>query len=144
MNIYPVLAGIRQEFPRDARWRCIWEKRSPPGGIFYESFVTFPWPPATHLSPTPPFQGDYFLLICITPQPTKGARDRPRHCNVNKLRLPDLLPRGGHASSFVIAAPLFLRLMPETPGDASTGQQSFFIPLPPSLMLAFATLPSHW
>ena len=48
MNIYPVLAGIRQEFPRDARWRCIWQKRSTPGGIFYESFVTFPWPPATH------------------------------------------------------------------------------------------------
>lgn len=62
----------------------------------------------------PLFQGagDYFLLICITPRPTKGARDRPCHCNVNKLRLPDLLPRGGHASSFVIAPPLSLGLMP--------------------------------
>lgn len=61
----------------------------------------------------PPFsKGDYFLLICITPRPTKGARDRPCHCNVNKLRLPDLLPRGGHASSFVIAPPLSLVLMP--------------------------------
>lgn len=78
-----------------------------------------PQPP---LPPSPFSKGDYFLLICITPRPTKGARDRPCHCNVNKLRLPDLLPRGGHASSFVIAPPLSLYCNAET----STGRQTFF------------------
>lgn len=102
------------------RWQsCIWQEQFSSTWLFYECFVT--WPPATP-PPSPFSKGDYFLLICITPRPTKGARDRPCHCNVNKLRLPDLLPRGGHASSFVIAPPLSLYCNAET----STGRQTFF------------------
>lgn len=108
------------KFPRDAREMTeLYLART---ALFYVAFLRVLRYVATRNPPSPFSKGDYFLLICITPRPTKGARDRPCHCNVNKLRLPDLLPRGGHASSFVIAPPLSLYCNAET----STGRQTFF------------------
>lgn len=127
------------KFPRDAREMTeLYLART---ALFYVAFLRVLRYVATrNLPPSPsPFsKGDYFLLICITPRPTKGARDRPCHCNVNKLRLPDLLPRGGHASSFVIAPPLSLYCNAET----STGRQTFFTnPTPRFALLSLTPLP---
>lgn len=102
MNIYPG-NGIGREFARDSRAHDVVSERPPPRG-----FPPVGPPPLTFRGhPQPPFR-DYFLLICITGAAVDKRSERPaaRHCDVNKLRLPDLLPRGGHASSFVIAAPL--------------------------------------